>query len=651
MCVIIANFKKVKKGMKNIKIRDKNKKEGNFKLINIVLFLGFVLITVIILSGEVSAANSTFYVDNNHGSDANNGSSQYPWKTINYAASKVHPGDTVLISNGTYSINQNIHITTSGSKSSPIKFKGAVNGTIIDASRLDGSIYDKRDAIFLDNADYVTIENLEIKNAFRAGIRVSQSDYVSIKGVKSHDNGKWGIFTDFSNHVLIENCEAYGSKDEHGIYVSNSGDYPLIRGNKIHDNAACGLHMNGDISMGGDGIISGALVENNIIYNNGMKGGSGINCDGVRNSIIRNNLLYNNHASGISLYCIDGGASSNNNLVYHNTVIVASDGRWALNLKDSSSQNKIYNNILLNNNTGRGSINTDSTNGLQSDYNVITTNSHPVTPDDDGTYPSFSQWQALGFDKHSIRTTSDQLFVNHSQNNYALKNGSPAIDKGTSLYSYFRDIKGNNRPQGNGYDIGAYEYATNGNSIPPTASAYPKGGLYNTNKAVTLKMSKPGSIYYTLNGSTPTTASTKYLGSIKITKTTILKFIAVDLSGNKSPVYTQKYTIDKTAPKVTSTNPKKKATRVSRTRIIAIKFSEKLKASVNWSKIMVKNIRTGKKVKISKLIKSNILYLKMSSKRYAYNWYQVYIPAYAVKDYAGNKLAARYTFKFKTGRY
>ena len=121
--------------------------------------------------------------------------------------------------------------------------------------------------------------------------------------------------------------------------------------------------------MGGDGIISGALVENNIIYNNGVGGGSGINCDGVINSTIRNNLFYNNHASGISLYCIDGGSASNNNQIYHNTVIVASDGSWALNLKDGSSQNKIYNNILLNNNPSRGSITTDSITGLESDYN------------------------------------------------------------------------------------------------------------------------------------------------------------------------------------------------------------------------------------------------------------------------------------------
>jgi hypothetical protein len=56
------------------------------------------------------------------------------------------------------------------------------------------------------------------------------------------------------------------------------------------------------VSQGGDGIISGALVEANTIYGNGLGSGSGINCDGVQSSVFRNNLLYNNHASGISLY-------------------------------------------------------------------------------------------------------------------------------------------------------------------------------------------------------------------------------------------------------------------------------------------------------------------------------------------------------------
>ena len=103
--------------------------------------------------------------------------------------------------------------------------------------------------------------------------------------------------------------------------------------------------------------------------------------------------------------------------------------------------------------------------------------------------------------------------------------------------------------------------------------------------------------------------------------------------------------------KVVSTYPKNYAAGVSRSNTIYIKFSQNIKSSTYWSKIYVKNLKTGKKVAISKWISGNTLYIKTSSRRYAYYWYQVYIPAYAVKDYAGRKLAARYTFKFKTGKY
>ncbi len=142
--------------------------------------------------------------------------------------------------------------------------------------------------------------------------------------------------TSFSDYTTVENCESYGAVNEHGIYISNSSDYPIIRGNRLHHNNGCGLHMNGDISMGGDGVISYALVEDNIIYENGAGGGSGINMDGVTHSIIRNNLLYNNHASGISLYQIDGGSGSHDNRVLNNTIVMASDGRWGINIPNTN---------------------------------------------------------------------------------------------------------------------------------------------------------------------------------------------------------------------------------------------------------------------------------------------------------------------------
>jgi uncharacterized repeat protein (TIGR01451 family) len=123
------------------------------------------------------------------------------------------------------------------------------------------------------------------------------------------------------------------------------------------------------------------------------------------------------------------------------------------------------------------------------------------------------------------------------------------------------------------------------NTIPPTVNANPTGGLYNTTKTVTLKMSEPGTIYYTTNGTTPTVKSSKYSTPITITSTTILKYLAVNLAGNKSPVYSQTYTIDKVPPKVSSTSPVNKASGVSLTSPITIKFTENITAGTTYSKI------------------------------------------------------------------
>lgn len=187
--------------------------------------------------------------------------------------------------------------------------------------------------------------------------------------------------------------------------------------------------------------------------------------------------------------------------------------------------------------------------------------------------------------------------------------------------------------------------------VPLTATASLKTGIYNTSKTVALKMSDAGTIYYTKNGSTPTTSSSKYTSPILISTTTMLKFFAKDQAGNRSPIYTIKYTIDKIAPKVSVTTPSNLKTGVSRTTTMYVKFTENIKSSVYYANIKLKNLQTGTYKTLAKSIGSSTLYIKSTSKLNANTWYQVTIPARAVKDYAGNNLLAMYTFKFKTGSY
>ncbi|MTK64806.1 MAG: PQQ-binding-like beta-propeller repeat protein [Methanobacterium sp.] len=179
-------------------------------------------------------------------------------------------------------------------------------------------------------------------------------------------------------------------------------------------------------------------------------------------------------------------------------------------------------------------------------------------------------------------------------------------------------------------------YAIHDELIPPQASSNIKSGLYNTDKVVKLTMNENGTIYYTLNGKTPTTASTKYTGPLTIKSTTNLKYFAVDLAGNNSTIYTNTYTIDKTAPKITSTNPLNNARGVALTTPITIRFSEKISKGTRFSNIYIKNMTTGKITRTTVTISGNTLTIKMLKTRLNRNNYEVYIPTGAVKDMAGN---------------
>ncbi|UCD85392.1 MAG: chitobiase/beta-hexosaminidase C-terminal domain-containing protein, partial [Deltaproteobacteria bacterium] len=82
---------------------------------------------------------------------------------------------------------------------------------------------------------------------------------------------------------------------------------------------------------------------------------------------------------------------------------------------------------------------------------------------------------------------------------------------------------------------------------PPTSlSASPAGGSYCAT-AVSLSAST-GTIYYTLDGSGPTTMSPVYMDPIDIIEDKTLKFMAVDSCGNQSGVASEIYNIDNEAP-------------------------------------------------------------------------------------------------------
>jgi parallel beta helix pectate lyase-like protein/List-Bact-rpt repeat protein len=411
--------------------------------------LAAAVLVIGLASGRAGAAPlRTFYVDP-AGNDAAAGSDTQPWRTLQKAANTVRAGDLVIVRAGHYA---GLYLTTSGTATDPITFHGEP-GAIVDTQNPT-----TQDGINLEGASYVIVEGFTVTGVPRAGIRSVVNHHVIIRGNTGDLNGRWGILTGFSDDILIENNVMSRSQAEHGIYVSNSGDRPVIRKNVVFGNRANGIHMNGDVSQGGDGIISGALVEDNTIFDNGLAGGSGINCDGVQSSVFRNNLLYNNHASGISLYQIDAAQPARDNQVLNNTIAMASDARWAINIQNASTGNVLRNNILFNQQSFRGSvaISPDSLPGFVSDTNVVMDR---FSIDGGDTRIGLAAWRAAtGQDQSSIIAAPAALFVNVAGNDYHLSATSPARDAGVTLAAVADDLEGAPRPQGPASDIGAYEF-------------------------------------------------------------------------------------------------------------------------------------------------------------------------------------------------
>jgi len=328
--------------------------------------------TRLALAGAVLAAlagapayAADYWVKPSGGDGASGLSVAAAWATLGHAADTVGPGDTVHVLDGQY---QGFYLTTSGSLGNPITF--VAEGASVEITA-DNPV--TPDGINLEGASHVVLDGFIANGRARAGIRAVTAAFVTVRNCRLGSNGRWGILTGFVDDFVAENNEAHHSQAEHGIYVSNSCVRPIVRGNVVYSNAGNGLHFNGDASLGGSGLIEDALVENNVIYDNGVLGGSGINMDGGVNGVIRNNLLFDNHASGISLYRIDASAGASGNLVVNNTVVQAADGRWCLNINGGSTDNVVRNNILWNAHAFRGAITIDASSrpGFVSDHNVV----------------------------------------------------------------------------------------------------------------------------------------------------------------------------------------------------------------------------------------------------------------------------------------
>lgn len=398
--------------------------------------------------------NATNYFVSTTGNNSNTGLTlANAFLTLQHAANQVVAGDTVFVADGTYPVGFD-HRSPSGTASQPIVFK-----TLGSNAEITGSGPIRNDGINIENVDFIVIDGFRvIQMPFPGnGIRLVHANNCVVRNTFCDGNGERGIFTGFTDDILIEHNICINSVDEHGIYVSNSSDRAIIRYNECYGNNNIGIHLNGDLSAGGDGIMSDIQVYGNILHDNNAA--AGINMDGLENPIVYNNLIYNNHnAQGIALFQGNGAIPTRGAKIFNNTIIVPNDGRWGIHLKDGCNENtQIYNNVIINQHSFRGCITVENTNNFTSDYNIV---NDKMSTSGDGSRISLAAWQALGFGQNTqLADNLTAIFVDAANNDFHLLNGSQAIDAGTNLVSSIVgiDLERNARPTGVGYDIGAYE--------------------------------------------------------------------------------------------------------------------------------------------------------------------------------------------------
>lgn len=376
------------------------------------------------------------------------------------------PGDVVTLADGEYA--GGIVLEASGAEGLPIVIKAGGENVLFRGGR---------DGLRLAG-DYITLDGLKVTGAERGGITSGRNTGCTVRNCTSFDNGVWGIFSGFSEHFTVEGNTCYGSKKEHGIYLSNSADHAVVRGNHCYDNAGCGIQFNGDPYIsGGDGVMSFNLVEGNILHHNWTN----LNLTCVSDSVIRNNLFYGCRTKAVALWDTLAGHeyASKDNILINNTFIMDLCTREAIQIRNGSTGNVIRNNIFVAD-FQAVIVDGSAVEGTLIDHNLYSGSREPERFIWAGEYRSVADMQEAGFCEGAVianpvftgarqmrRINLDEVpapveavhFVDWKAGDFRLAPESPAVDAGaTDEQAGALDLAGSPRVSPSGIDIGAYEF-------------------------------------------------------------------------------------------------------------------------------------------------------------------------------------------------
>jgi hypothetical protein len=441
--------------------------------------LAFIPMVLILLSLTLEAFATTYYVSTT-GNDSSPGTSSSPWRTIQKAANTVVAGDTVIVYAGTY--RETVTESTSGTSGNRITYQVNTGDTVTVNN-------------FVLSGSYLTLDGFTVTNTAsgwgKAGIYISGS-YVMIRNCKPLDNNCPGIFTEEGTSY----CQILDN------YIKNSGMVGIeLRGmhHAVDNNEIDGVTdikggFNYTDSNGMDAFGGYHTISRNYMHGITRTGGAHLDCiqtyeksavDGGRalnNTVIEKNLFLHYQPAAHFTFMLEGTASHPPSyLTIRNNIFKVTSGINSYNYYGNTF--RIYNNTFIGNpsETGwayslRGVTNLDIRNNIYVDFRGAI---FDLAGNSGQTVDYEAAWnQGASINWGSVtplhRLTSNPTFVNFvagptGNGNYQLQATSPCIDFGATISSVTDDYLEVTRPQGSGYDLGAYEKTDESSApLPPT---------------------------------------------------------------------------------------------------------------------------------------------------------------------------------------
>jgi hypothetical protein len=461
---------------------------------------------------KVDSSGKTYYVATN-GNDANPGSLTHPWKTIQKAAATMMAGYTVIVEAGDYS-SQRVLITKSGNSASPITYRA--EGRVVMKGFNIVASYIIINGFEIANTDYGRWDYAKSAGIFVKGANnILENNYIhdsSLEGIELYGN----LGDNAATHDnIVRNNRLYRNEM---VGINVNGRNNLIEGNDVSHTVQCHPNLTRieDVAPDNNGIkcpysntASGMATvdadgmrffgpdhifrKNNIhdiILGDTIDGGTvnlnpHIDCfqtwAGTYSELAQNIIFEQNYCENLNVgmyaFMLANGA---NHIYIRNNIFKVAGG---VNTGSGADYLYIYNNTWISN-LALGSQGYPYFIGLQNVPHAVVQNNifydqpyltvwvvgdtknievdHNLAYNSDGTNPHCVDWG----DYDTCQPISDlefwginPKFIEPASGNYHLQSTSPAIDAGFNLGSLVpNDFEDISRPQGAGYDIGAYEY-------------------------------------------------------------------------------------------------------------------------------------------------------------------------------------------------